>query len=628
MDQPVYGRPSDGHVTPLFKTGEKCQYYSSSCRTWVNAEVVATRGDGCILVDVEDDTWFNVALQRTKFRDQSGTLRGRVRVVPSPVSGSPVQGSEDELDEDELERSRDPSRHANEQSRPSAVRETAAAERPRREERPNGRRVERELIDVSDDEDDEEALLLDAGDGLGNKSRNEPDALPDRRCCGCRKVLCTALLLGALALNVAAAPDQIQKLCPRSPLPELCEELAEKAREVQRLLPVAGNTAAVVAVSAADSAADPFLDVAAVLDAAVADTDEGEKEEGDQEKGDQEEGGSPSETPSEVPGEGNVLPPGAVGGTSSAGSAGSASSADSAGSAGSSSSASGAYADVAVVMFASNKVAGSRSTAASLQTLAKFGDWMGPVVFVSDNPMCVELLQKQYPADTAALKVVGVARMPTFHKAEAQKAEVFKHLAAANVTAKTIIYMESDVLVGAPIKLLLDYIRQPPYAGEDLMMFGSGAGPDAAGNGGKPDASVLVLRDTQVARECLSEWSAEVKRHATGASPADPGMADVAVLRDAWTETSCFKDGSVTMLPVGWERPGLFVEPDLASMAQGRRAVFMHFDISRWKNVFQTASKAKVKAEIAAYFNRVLGMEGDLFARSGCVARGTQGPRR
>ena len=425
MDQPVYGRPSDGHVTPLFKTGEKCQYYSFSCKTWVSAEVVATRGDGCILVNVDDDTWFSVALQRTKFRDQSGNLRGRVRVVPSPASRSPVQGSEDELDEDELERSRGPSWHANQQSRPSAVRETAEAERPRREERPVGRRVERELTDVSDDEDNEETLLLDPGDGPGGKSCKEPDTLPDRRGCGCRKKLCAAPLLGALALNVASAPDQVQKLCPRSPLPEL---------EVQTCL-----------------------------------------------------------------------------------------------------------------------------------TLA-------------DNPLCVQLLQMQYPADMAALNVVGVARMPTFLEAEAQKAEVFKHLAAANVTAKTTVYMESDVLVGAPIKLLLDYIRQPPNADEDLMMFGSGAGPDAAGNGGKPDASVLVLRDTQVARECLSEWSAEMKRHATGASPADPGMADVAVLRDAWTETSCFKDGSVTMLPAGWERPGLFAEPDLACMAQGRRAVFMHFD--------------------------------------------------
>merc|ERR1712232_340863 len=102
----------------------------------------------------------------------------------------------------------------------------------------------------------------------------------------------------------------------------------------------------------------------------------------------------------------------------------------------------------------------------------------------------------------------------------------------------------------------------------------------------------MVTRSTKTAKDCLAEWGTEIRvAQAAGETMDQPALH----------KTRCKNDGVIGILPHGWEN-GLFAWPDMESLRNRKKAVFIHFTNTGRMMARPRFGGQKLKADIRKYF--------------------------
>jgi len=257
--------------------------------------------------------------------------------------------------------------------------------------------------------------------------------------------------------------------------------------------------------------------------------------------------------------------------------------------------------DTVVVYIADGPLAGSRLFGASIETLSRFGLWTGPVVVLTDEPICVKKIQK--PRATAmglTLTVIETDIRRDLIDVKMQKAEVWSYLVRAGFEdKKQAIYIDEDVIIGAPLKPFLDKLNLPENRAVPVVMFQD--------THQRPHGGVVVSRKGSESMICMNEWAVELSRN----QREHPSMwqSDQGALE----RTKCWEGGQVKLLQTGWGQ-GLFGWPSTTELTQHKRCVFVHFTNPKYMK------QPGLKGIIRRYFERDLGLIGDPYLTQKCAA--------
>lgn len=236
----------------------------------------------------------------------------------------------------------------------------------------------------------------------------------------------------------------------------------------------------------------------------------------------------------------------------------------------------------------------------SLTSLAELGEWPGEVAIITDHPVCVKHAVPKSAADLK-LHILATTGRHDVMSMKRDKALIFHHLDAAGINASTVLYIDTDIIIGGSMKKFLDMTRSPRYKSQHMLMYMDNGYHNATGESWH--GGLMFLRRSPATESCLAQWSQQI---ASGLWSRD---------QRALFSTECAHDGSISEVqPDAY----MFWFPTLAGLSKGHRAVFMHFARNGCMLAPEKLGGAQLAHEISQYFLSTWGVK-DPWHQSDCT---------
>lgn len=272
-----------------------------------------------------------------------------------------------------------------------------------------------------------------------------------------------------------------------------------------------------------------------------------------------------------------------------------------------------------------------------MASLRQVGKYDGTVVFVTDKPGCIELgLGEQFLGGNMTYSDKNVDVFPGTGKGQVHilkvkkprsvrgikmhKSKAWDNLQLAQIKhpVSSIIYTDTDVIIGRDLSSFMAYEKSLEKKQHTLALFPDTGGASWEGGNGQAGVhtGVVVMFPSKNSKACLKEWGQQLGGGSDDPSPIHHFGSSLMEIEEQAKQDqqltgvdqqalngarSCKHQGEgISRMPASF-----LILPDETHMKYGKKAEFVHItNTARWS---QTSTETKKK-----YFHKWIGVSKDI----------------